>query len=122
MSDKAKGKKGENAKSGDGAETAKGKKGALPEGAMSVAAHPRAAAQVRRARGWGSLVAFLLTLYVSVSHGVSPDIAALRAIIVGIAGGIVARGCAVMVWRHLMIAELRARIERAKAQLEVPAE
>jgi hypothetical protein len=110
-------KKGKDAKRGkDGTDT----KDAPPTGAMSVAAHPRATAQVRRAKGWGSLIAFLLTLYVSFSHGVSLDMAVLRAIVIGIAGGIVARACMVTVWRHLMVAELRARIERVKAQLEVP--
>jgi hypothetical protein len=98
----------------------KAKKGGEAAGGMSVAAHPRARAQVRMAKGWGALLAFAVTLYLSLSHGAPADVAGMRAIVAGVCGSVVARGCAVMVWRHLMIAELRARIERAKASLEPP--
>jgi hypothetical protein len=97
----------------------KGKKGA-GSGGLSVASHPRASASVRQIKGWGGLLAFGTTAYVSLSHGVSPDVAGLRALAAGIAGYIVSYGCAVVVWRQLMIAEVRARIEaaRPKPQLE----
>ena len=102
MSDKSKDKKD------------KGKKGKAV-GGLSVAGHPRASAQVRKAKGWGGLAACVITAYLSLSHGATPDIAGARALGAGVLGYIVAWACAVMVWRQLMIAELRARVERAKA-------
>lgn len=87
---------------------------------MSVAAHPRAAAQVRMAKGWGGITGFLVTAYLSLSHGLTLDVAGERALAAGVAGYIVAWGCTVMVWRQLMVAELRARVERAKARVEPP--
>ncbi len=102
----------------------KGKKGSPPsEGGaqtqgMSVAAHPRAAAQVRRAKGFGGLGAFGATAYLSLAHGVGADIAGARALAAGAAGYIIGWGASVMVWRQLMIAELRARVERARALSE----
>jgi hypothetical protein len=97
----------------------KSKAGAAGTG-MSVASHPRAAASVRQAKGWGGIAAFGITAYVSLSHGVSPDVAGLRAIGAGIVGYVLAWGCGVMVWRHLMVAELRARVERARELHEPP--
>jgi hypothetical protein len=99
---------------------AKGKKAAA-SGGLSVASHPRAAASVRQIKGWGGLLAFGITAYLSLSHGVAPDVAGLRALIAGIAGYVVSYGCAVVVWRQLMIAEVRARIEAARPQ-PAPAE
>ncbi len=106
--------KGKDAKgAGKGKGKGKAKSGAAGTG-MSVASHPRAAASVRQAKGWGGIAAFGITVYVSLSHGVSPDVAGLRAIAAGIVGYVLAWGCGVMVWRHLMVAELRARVERAR--------
>ncbi len=108
--------KGKDAKAaGKSKDKGKGKSKAGGAGTgMSVASHPRAAASVRQAKGWGGIAAFGITAYVSLSHGVSPDVAGLRAIIAGIVGYVLAWGCGVMVWRHLMVAELRARVERAR--------
>jgi hypothetical protein len=98
-------------------------KGAPAGGAtvLSVASHPRAAASVRQAKGWGGIGAFGITAYLSLSHGVSADVAGLRAIGAGIAGYVVAWGCGVMVWRQLMVAEIRARVERVRAASQPPA-
>ena len=87
-------------------------------GGLSVAGHPRAAAQVRKAKGWGGLAAFLITGYLSLSHGATADIAGTRALIAGVLGYIVAWACAVMVWRQLMVAEVRAKVARARAVAE----
>src|SRR5579859_3896108 len=106
---------------------AKGKEGkdkkgkAASSGGLSVASHPRAAASVRQIKGWGGLLAFGVTAYLSLSHGVAPDVAGLRALGAGIAGYIVSYGCAVAVWRQLMIAEVRARIEASRPK-PAPAE
>ena len=87
-------------------------------GGLSVAGHPRAAAQVRKAKGWGGLAAFLITGYLSLSHGATADIAGMRALIAGVLGYVVAWACAVMVWRQLMVAEIRAKVDRARALAE----
>lgn len=94
----------------------KGKKdgGDSPAGA-SVANHPRARAQVRRAKGWGGLLGFGIAAYLSLKAGVPTADAGLRALGAGVAGYIVAWGCAVAVWRHLVVAEMRAAHESVNA-------
>src|SRR4051794_26105289 len=72
-----KGKKGAD-KGKKGAD--KGKKGAGGSGGPSVAATPRAAAQVRRAKGWGGLVGFAAAAYFSYRASVPPELIGLRAI------------------------------------------
>lgn len=81
-----------------------GKGPALP----SVAAHPRAGAQVARAKAWGGLGGFLLAALLSWRAGVPGADVLLRAIGGGIAGYVLAWAAAVIVWRHLVVAELRA--------------
>ncbi len=102
----------------------KGKKGAAKRAGgmplMSVATHPRASAQIRQAKGWGGLIAFALTAYLSLSHGAPIDVAGERALAAGVAGVVLARACGVMVWRHLMMAELRARVEKVRREVEGP--
>jgi uncharacterized membrane protein YccC len=93
----------------------KGKKDKSASGGLSVAGHPRAAAQVRKAKGWGGLAAFVVTAYLSMSHGATPDVAGMRALGAGVLGYVIAWACAVMVWRQLMVAEIRAKVERARA-------
>jgi hypothetical protein len=84
--------------------------------AMSVANHPRAGAQVRRAKGWGGLAGFLLVAVLSWRAGAPVADTLLRAIAGGLVGYVAAWACAVAVWRHLVVAELRAvRRHRAAA-------
>jgi hypothetical protein len=102
-------------KSDDPKAKKKGKKGkgeAGASGGPSVAAHPRASYQVRRAKGWGGLAGFGIAAYVSFKAGVPTFELGLRAIIAGVVGYMLAWACAVTVWRHLVIAELRAIAER----------
>ena len=91
----------------------KGKKGA-GEGGPSVANHPRARAHVRMAKGCGGIVGFALAAYMAHKASVPFAIAGLRALAAGVAGYVVAWGCAVTVWRHLMVAELRAAAEAGR--------
>jgi len=93
----------------------KGKKGkgADASAGPSVAAHPRASYQVRRAKGWGGMAGFALAAYLSYKAGVPTFDLGLRAIAAGIAGYMLAWACAVTVWRHLVLAELRAAADRA---------
>src|SRR5215469_6217574 len=100
--DKSK-KKGKKGKKGDGQATS----------GPSIAAHPRASYQVRRAKGWGGIAGFALAGYLSYKTGVPTFDVLLRAIVAGIVGYMLAWACAVTVWRHLVLAELRAAHERA---------
>jgi hypothetical protein len=122
---KAKGnKKGDKGKKGR-----KGAKGAPALGERtSVSSHPRAAAHVRKAKGWGGLAGFALAAYVSYSAQVPPDQIGLRALAAGLAGYMLGWACAVTIWRHLVFAEMRALLESGrmvlgtdpKAQAEAP--
>ena len=94
----------------------KGKKGAAD--GISVAGHPRAAAQVRRAKGFGGVTFFLITAYFSYKAQVPADQVAVRALIAGIGGYMLAWMCAVTVWRQLVLAELRAALESGRARRE----
>lgn len=99
----------------------KGKKAKKGKGAadgISVAGHPRAAAAVRRAKGFGGVSFFLITAYFSYKAQVPPDQVAVRALIAGIGGYLLAWMCAVTVWRQLVLAELRAAIESGRARME----
>jgi hypothetical protein len=111
----AKNDKGSKDKSKGGKKKAKKGAGA---GGLSVVAHPRAAAQVRRAKGLGGLLFFILTAYLSHQANVPSDQIALRALAGGIAGYMLAWACAVSIWRHLVVAELKAAIESGRATLE----
>ena len=79
----------------------------------SVAAHPRASQQVRRAKGWGGVAGFGIAAYLSHKAGVPIVDLGLRAIIAGMVGYLLAWACAVTVWRQLVLAELRAAVDRA---------
>jgi hypothetical protein len=107
-------------KADKGAEKAEGKKGKKKgkgsgdaSGAPSIAAHPRASYQVRRAKGWGGIIGFILAAYFSYKAGVPTADLGMRALIAGIVGYMLAWACAVTVWRHLVLAELRAVVESA---------
>ena len=89
----------------------KGKKNAAApaaEGAMSIAAHPRAVRRVAQAKGWGGLVGFLAAGYLSLStHTVAE--AGFRALVAGVVCYAIVWAGAVFLWRHLVVAELRGR-------------
>ena len=86
-----------------------------PSTGPSIAAHPRASDQVRRAKGWGGIAGFGIAAYLSYKAGVPTVDLGLRAIVAGVAGYMLAWACAVTVWRHLVLAELRAAAERGSA-------
>jgi hypothetical protein len=98
----AKGKKGKG-------EKGKGEKAAAGEsGSPSVAAHPRAARSVARAKGWGGLAGFFLAGYLSLPTGTLAE-AGLRALIAGSVCYVAAWAGAVFVWRRLVIIEIKGR-------------
>ena len=83
--------------------------------APSVANHPRASYQVRRAKGWGGVAGFAIAGYLSYKAGVPTFDVGVRALVAGIVSYMLAWMCAVTVWRHLVLAELRAAVERSQA-------
>jgi hypothetical protein len=105
----------------------KGKKKAAPEAGdgISVAAHPRARASIRRTRARVALIAFGLVLFLSLKSGVPGQEAALRALVAGLIDNLVAWACALAVWKSLILAELKlahdAQRARHEARLEAAA-
>jgi hypothetical protein len=89
----------------------KGKGKADASAGPSVAAHPRASYQVRKAKGWGGMAGFGIAAYLSYKAGVPTVDLGLRAIVAGMVGYMLAWACAVTVWRQLVLAELRAMVE-----------
>lgn len=106
MSDEKKDKKNKRKKGEDGAAASNG---------PSVANHPRARYQVRRAKGWGGIAGFAVAGYLSYKAGVPTADVGMRALVAGIVGYMLAWMCAVTVWRHLVQAELRAALELSQA-------
>jgi hypothetical protein len=89
----------------------KQKGGKSASGGPSIANHPRARYQVRRAKGWGGIAGFAIAGYLSYKAGIPTFDVGMRALVAGIVGYMLAWMCAVTVWRHLVLAELRAALE-----------
>jgi multisubunit Na+/H+ antiporter MnhG subunit len=81
-----------------------------PAGArqVSVAHHPRIAARVHAAKGWGALGAFALVALASSGAGAQTFDVLLRALVAGIVGWVVAWAAAVGIGRALVTAEVEA--------------
>jgi hypothetical protein len=90
-------------------------------GDVKLSAHPRARAQIRRAKGVGGLIGFFLVAYVSWHHGTDFVHLGLRAILGGMAFYVVSWAAAVYYWRQLAIAEVRQRA-RIVAARQIAAE
>jgi predicted lipid-binding transport protein (Tim44 family) len=74
----------------------------------SIAAHPRAARSVARAKSWGALVGFVLGGYLSLpTHTVAS--AGLRALVAGLICWVAVWAGAVFFWRRMVMLEIRAR-------------
>ena len=78
------------------------------EGSMRLADHPRARRHIRKAKGWGGLAAFVLVGLLSRRAGVPFFESGVRALLAGAAGFAIAWGAAVLAWRHLAVAEVKA--------------
>jgi uncharacterized membrane protein YccC len=89
---------------------------------ISVAAHPRARASIRRTRARTALAAFGIVLFLSLNAGVPGQEAALRALVAGLVGNLVGWACALAVWRSLVMAELKVAGEAHRARVERAAE
>jgi hypothetical protein len=72
---------------------------------------------VRRAKGFGGLGGFALAALLAHQAGLSASEMVERALIAGVAGYVIAWGCAVTVWRHLVVAEMRSVADRERDRL-----
>jgi hypothetical protein len=109
MSDKKADKKADKKKGDKKAKKSKKAAGADGDASLpSIANHPRALAQVARAKSWGGLGGFALGAYLSYKAGVPMSVVLLRSLLGGFAGYVLVWAAAVALWRHLVIAELRA--------------
>jgi hypothetical protein len=91
----------------------KGKKGnaaAAPRtaGEVRLSEHPRARQQITTAKGWAGLAGCALAGYASWKGGLPFFDIALRALLWGVAAYLLVWFCAVQVWRHLAVAEVRS--------------
>ena len=111
--EKAVGKKAKKSKKASKPEPAEAGEGG---GAPSVAAHPRAARQVARAKGWGGLAGFLISAYLSLPTDTLAGVM-LRALIGGSVCYLAAWAAAVFVWRQLVMLEYARARARAGEQL-----
>jgi hypothetical protein len=75
------------------------------EVAIRLSAHPRATRQIEQARGWGGIGCFVIVALLGLASGVPPATIGLRALIAGVVGYVACWFLAVMVWRHLAVAE-----------------
>src|SRR3954453_11810081 len=71
------------------------------------AAHPRARAAIRRVRARVGFGVFLLVLVFGHLAGQTWFDATWRALVAGLAANLIAWRCALIVWRHILVAELR---------------
>jgi hypothetical protein len=101
-------------------EQAKGKpgKGDKPELVVSIAQHPRAKASIRRARTRGALIVFALVLALNIVGDQTVFDAVWRALLAGIVANVVIWRFAIVVWRHIVISEVRQVEEERVAQIK----
>lgn len=89
---------------------------------LKLSDHPRAARQIRAAKGWGGLLGFGLVALLSWQAGIPPFDVGVRALAGGTVGYVVGWAGAVHAWRHLAVAEIRAAqravTERRRAAAE----
>ncbi len=116
------------AKSSKGEKKAAKGKGAEDAGdGPNIAAHPRAARGIARAKSWGGLAGFVLGGYLSLPTNTLAG-ACLRALIAGIVCYVAVWAAAVFVWRRLVMLEIKGReqeliaaMQAARARAELPA-
>jgi hypothetical protein len=104
-------------------EKGKGKgKGDKPELVVSIAQHPRAKAGIRRARTRGALGVFALVLALNlIGHQDAFD-AVWRALLAGIVANVVIWRFAIVIWRHIIVSEVRELEEQHKEKLKAQQE
>jgi hypothetical protein len=95
------------------------------DGALRIAAHPRAGASIRRARARAGLAALVLCTVLGLRAGLPLFDAVARGLAAGVAAQFVAWFAGLVVWRHLIVGEIaahRERIEQLQAERRAAAE
>lgn len=111
--EKKKGKKGKKGEDDDAEED-------TGEGGPSIAAHPRAARAVARAKSWGGLIGFVLGGYLSLPTN-TVAAAGLRALIAGVVCYVAVWAAAVFLWRRLVMLEIKGREQQLQSASEAAA-
>jgi hypothetical protein len=83
---------------------------------ITLRSHPAAMASIRRVRARAGLGAFLLVLLLSLHHRVAFPGATTRALIAGVAVQLVAWKAAVIVWRQIVLVQVRHLEEAHRAR------
>jgi hypothetical protein len=89
---------------------------AAPDGAPSIAAHPRAVRSIARVKGWSGLAGFVIAGYLSLPTSTFAG-TGLRAIVAGLICYVAGWGAAVFAWRRLVVLELKAREQKVISEL-----
>jgi hypothetical protein len=106
------------AKKKDPKKAGKGKKDAQDSKAIRLSEHPRASVQIKLAKSWAGLGGFALAGW-AAWHGGAPFFdAAVRAVLWGTISYVVVWACAVQVWRHLAVAEVKAAERRLRDAID----
>ena len=87
----------------------------VPAG-VSIANHPRARAWIRRSRARVALGGFAVVLLVALHAGVPGQTAVARALMAGIAGFLATWAIGLVLWKQIVMAELRAAYERRETR------
>ena len=100
----------------------KPEKAEAPELVVSIAQHPRAQAGIRRARTRGALIVFALVLALNLIGDQELFDAIWRALLAGIVANVIIWRFAIVIWRHIVVSEVRAleeeRLEKLEAERE----
>lgn len=83
----------------------------IPAG-VSIANHPRARAWIRRSRARMALLVFGLVLLVALHAGVPGQAAVSRALVAGIGAFLCTWAVGLVVWKQIVMSELRTAYER----------
>jgi hypothetical protein len=83
---------------------------------VSIANHPRASAWIRRSRARVALGGFAVVLLVALHAGVPGQTAVARALVAGIAGFLATWAIGLVLWKQIVMAELRAAYERRETR------
>jgi hypothetical protein len=86
---------------------------------LTLASDPRTSGRIALAKGYGALGAFVLVAFLSWSAGAPLYDTGLRALIAGVAGYLVAWSVAITVCRHVLLAQIRAARNAARAAVTV---
>ncbi len=100
----------------------KSEKGEKPELVVSIAAHPRAKAGIRRARTRAALIVFALVLALNIYGDQDLFDAVWRALLAGIVANVVVWRFAIVIWRHIVISEVRQLEEEREEKLQAQRE